>query len=222
MKQIETTLPASDWRNIPIVECSEPLVPVPEMPKLKLGLLKKEYETTFFVRAGLLARLILASERLPDNMCLVLIEGWRSMEHQKRSWDSKWAIYKKAHPDWSDEEIDKKVRLIVARPSPFANHHCGGAVDVTLAYKDTGELVDMGTPYPHDNMGTEWPKLFPMHAEGITYEQKENRRILREVMESVDCVYFPHEWWHYCFNDRMWAGYTNQVECGYGSIEPKQ
>lgn len=222
MEQITKTLPASAWKGITIKECGEPLVEVPEMPKLKLGLLKKEYVTSFLVREGIRAKLIRVTESLPDNMCLVLIEGWRSMEHQKRSWDSKWAIYKKDHPDWSDEEIDKHVRLIVARPNPLANHHCGGAVDVTLAYKDTGELVDMGTPYPYDNMGTKWPKLFPMHSWGISRSQRRNRKILREAMQSAGFSYFPHEWWHYCHNDRMWAVYTRQVECGYGPIEPEQ
>lgn len=222
IKQIEKILPRSAWADMVINECGEPLVPVPEMPKLKLGLLEKEYEATFLVREGLLARLVLASERLPYNTCLVLIEGWRSMEHQKRSWDSKWAIYKKDHPGWSDEEIDKKVRLIVARPSTLANHHCGGAVDVTLAYKDTGELLYMGTPYPHDEIGTEWPKLFPMHADGILPPQKENRRILREVMQSAGFVYYPGEWWHCCFGDRMYSVYTNRKDCIYGPIEPEQ
>lgn len=81
MEQITKTLPASAWKGITIKECGEPLVEVPEMPKLKLGLLKKEYVTSFLVREGIRAKLIRVTESLPDNMCLVLIEGWRSMEH---------------------------------------------------------------------------------------------------------------------------------------------
>jgi D-alanyl-D-alanine dipeptidase len=153
-------------------------------------------------------------------MSLVVVEGWRSMEHQKHSWDSKWSIFKKKNPDWTDDEIDKAVRLIVARPHPLANHHCGGAIDVVLANKETAELIEMGTPYTHEQMSADIARLFPMFQDGIEPLARENRKILREAMQKAGFVYYPGEWWHYCFGDRMWAVYTNQKECIYGPIEP--
>lgn len=38
-------------------------------------------------------------------------------------------------------------------------------------------------------------------------------------MKKEDFVWYPGEWWHYCFGDRMWAVYSNQIECFYGPIE---
>lgn len=220
MQQITKTLPASAWQGIEIKECGEPLVELVETSRLRLGLVQKGYKPRFLVRKGLAERLIRAIEYLPNHWGLVVVEGWRSMEHQKHSWDTKWSIFKKEHPDWTDEEIDKSVRLIVARPNPLANHHCGGAVDVVLIDVRTGKLVEMGTPYPYDQMPASITRLFPMHHSDVEPLARENRRILREAMQAIGCVYFPHEWWHYCWNDRMWAVYTNQKECGYGPVEP--
>jgi D-alanyl-D-alanine dipeptidase len=58
-----------------------------------------------------------------------------------------------------------------------------------------------------------------MLSDKITEEQKANRKILRDAMEKEDFVWYPGEWWHYCFGDRMWAVYSNQKECFYGPIE---
>jgi D-alanyl-D-alanine dipeptidase len=38
-------------------------------------------------------------------------------------------------------------------------------------------------------------------------------------MEAEDFVWYPGEWWHYCYGDRMWAVYSGRTECMYGSLE---
>lgn len=227
--QIEHTLPAGAWTGIPINECGQPLYEVLERPKLRLGYpehirghkVGEEYQRSFLVRVGLLTMLDRATDRLPPNVVIVLIEGWRSMEHQQQSWERTCRIIQEAHPDWDKDKVEKKARLYTARPSPLSNHHCGGAVDVTLAYKDTGELLDMGTPYPHEHAGEEIMALYPMYSDRILAPHKENRAILRYAMQSAGFVFYPQEWWHYCFGDRMYSGYTSRSECIYGPIEPE-
>ena len=163
-------------------------------------------------------KLYRASEKLPENIVLVLIEGYRTLRAQQDSWDRKFDSLKIENPHWSDEEIEKQVRLVVAKPLPLANHHCGGAVDVTLAYND-GTLLDMGTIYPSEAMSADWYKKFQMFSDEITDVQKINRKILRDAMETEDFVWYPGEWWHYCWGDRMWAVYSHQNQCIYGPIE---
>lgn len=212
------TLPRSAWQNVVINENNEPLVLVSETDKLKIGIVNKEYKTTFYVRKAVAEKLYLVSGSLPDGICLVLIEGYRSTQNQQNSWDNAFNLLKMENPTYSDEQINKKVGLVVAKPLPLANHHCGGAVDVTLMYSN-GILIDMGTPYPSHAMSADYYKKFQMLSNDISNKQKKNRKILREAMEIAGFVWYPGEWWHYCWGDRMWAVYSGNTECYYGSIE---
>ncbi len=212
------TLPRSAWQNVVIKENNEPLILVSETDKLKIGIVDKKYEPYFYVRKTIAEKLYLVSGSLPDGIYLVLIEGYRTLEAQQQSWDAKFNLLKKENPNWSDEEINQSVGLVVAKPLPLANHHCGGAVDVTLMHSD-GTLLDMGTPYPSRAMSADYYKKFQMLSEDINDDQKENRKILRDAMESVGFVWYPGEWWHYCWGDRMWAVYSDKTECFYGPID---
>ena len=218
INQISKTLPRSEWQKIAIHETNERLVEVIETSRLKIGLVKKQYEQFFFARKTVVEKLAKVSEILPQGINLVLIEGYRTLKAQQESWDRKFQKLKEENPTWTEEQIDQKVRLVVAKPAPLANHHCGGAVDVTLAHSD-GTLLDMGTPYPSQAMSAEWYKKFQLLSSEITDEQKTNRKILRDAMETQDFVWYPGEWWHFCWGDRMWAVYSNKTECFYGSID---
>ncbi|MEQ1500306.1 MAG: M15 family metallopeptidase [Parcubacteria group bacterium] len=216
--QIYKTLPRAEWDRVSIYENGETLVKVEETSHLKIGLVTKQYESLFYVRKTISDKLLKVSENLPKEISLVLIEGYRTLKSQQQSWDAKFEKLKLENPTWSNEQIEKQVRLVLAKPAPLANHHCGGAVDVTLAYSD-GKLLDMGSPYPNEAMGADWHKKFQMLSAEITEEQRKNRKILRDAMEREDFVWYPGEWWHYCWGDRMWAVYSNQTKCFYGSIE---
>jgi zinc D-Ala-D-Ala dipeptidase len=216
-RQIEKTLPRSAWENLDIKENNDPLVEIKETSKIKLNLVSKTYDQSFYVRKTIFEKLEKVSQKLPDNLILVVIEGYRSFESQQLSWDRKFEKLKNENQNLSDEEIEKQVRLVVAKPSPWANHHCGGAVDVTLADTD-GNLLDMGTPYPSEAMGMEWFKKFQMFSKDINEQQKQNRKILRDAMIAENFVWYPGEWWHYCWGDRMWAVYSRKKECFYGPV----
>jgi D-alanyl-D-alanine dipeptidase len=223
-KQITKILPRSKWSDIVIIENNEPLVPVIETDTLKTGLILKGYETSFLVRKSVRDKLYQVSQSLPQGMCLLVIEGYRSVEDQKKSWDSGVEIRRFEQPNVSIEEIERQVSLVTARPNTLANHNCGGAVDVTLIYQD-GTKVDMGTPYPSEikESISEIQKKYRMFTNTflkrrITKEQELHRKILRERMEEQGFVWYPGEWWHFCYGDRMWAVYTKQKECMYGPV----
>jgi D-alanyl-D-alanine dipeptidase len=74
-----------------------------------------------------------------------------------------------------------------------SSHSRGSAVDLTLVELATGRSLDMGSAFDYfdDLSNTESPK--------VTEEQKKNRLILRELMESKGFKNFSQEWWHYSF-----------------------
>lgn len=218
MNQITYTLPSSAWQSIEIRENSEPLVLLVETKRLKIGWIKKHYQALFFVRKSVAEKLYKVAENLPETLVLVVIEGYRTTQSQQEEWDRVWQTIKSQNQSFSDEEIEKVVRMLVAKPLPLANHHCGGAIDVTLGYTD-GRLLEMGTPYITNIPEKEILSKIPMLSDKISTEAKFHRKILREAMEKEDFVWYPGEWWHYCYGDRMWAVYSGKTECMYGSIE---
>lgn len=217
MSQITKTLPGTDFKLVTVKENGEAVLSIPETTKLKLGWVKKQYQASFTARKTLVEKLLRASESLPDGFVLVVVEGVRTLSQQKVRWETEWKLLKEQNPAWKDEQIEKAVRLVVARPLPLANHNCGGAVDVVLGRSD-GSLVDMGSPYTNYGSKVDFGKKFPMLCPDITEEQKANRKILRDAMESQGFVWFPGEWWHYCYGDRMWAVYTGRTDCFYGPL----
>lgn len=217
MTQIIKSLPRVAWESVTVQENGEAILSIPETDKLKLGWVKKKYEASFTARKSVVEKLLKVSKALPEGFVLVVVEGVRTLEHQRFGWNSKWDHVKAENPTWTDDQIEKAVRMVVAKPAPLANHNCGGAVDVVLGRVD-GTLVDMGTLYPSHGSDMDTASKFPMLCPHITEEQKANRKILREAMEAEGFVWYPGEWWHYCYGDRMWAVYTNRTECFYGPL----
>jgi len=217
-QEFTKTLPRSAWENVVIDECNEPLVLVTETQKLKIGIVGKNYKPHFYVRKTVANKLYIVANHLPEGICLVLIEGYRTTLEQQRTWSKAFNRLRKENPMLDIEKIKHMVNLVVAKPLPLANHHCGGAVDVTLMHSD-GTLLDMGTPYPSDALGTEWHEKFPMLSEKIESWHAQNRLLLRNAMEEKGFVWYPGEWWHYCWGDRMWAVYSGRTRCHYGSVE---
>ncbi len=216
-EQIQRGLPRSAWEGVVIQENNEPMVELVETERLKLGSGFKGYQPSFFVRQTVAVKLYNAANRLPAGINMIVIEGHRSMENQQREWDIFSAKIEEKFPDYSQEEKEAIIKGFVALPNPLANHYCGGAVDVLLALDD-GTLLDMGTPYISLVENIEDKKKFPMHSEFVSFKQRMNRSILRYAMEAEGFVWYPLEWWHFCFGDRMWAVYLNIKPCMYGPV----
>ncbi len=216
-KQITTVLSRSAWDTVTIHENNERLIEVYENKRLKLGKGIKSYQPLFFLRESVAERLYNVPNFLSNEFNLVLIEGFRTLESQQQEWDAEFRKIKEDNQGLGVDEIEKRVRLIIAKPSPLANHHCGGALDVALEYKD-GTRVDMGTTYISQSRDPRDKQKFPMLSPHITDEQIVLRGILCEAMERAGFVWYPGEWWHYCYGDRMWAVYTHRTSCFYGSV----
>ena len=74
----------------------------------------------------------------------------------------------------------------VARRS---NHNKGNTVDLTVVRLDTGEPLDMGTPFDH--FGDE------SRTSNASGQVAANRRILLDAMRAEGFSNYAQEWWHY-------------------------
>ncbi len=223
MGQITSMLPKSAWKIVVIKENKESMIEIGETDRIVYSPALRTNAKGKMIRKTLKEMLTIAADALPLGYKLSITEGYRSIASQKIAWGRMIAKLKTAYPTLSQGAIEAKARLVVAPPSPLANHNCGGAVDVGLVYEN-GTLVDMGTAHLAQENTTEKMKRYPMFPNTIfrkyiTKAQEENRKILREAMITAGFVWYPGEWWHYCFGDRMWAVYMGEKECFYGPVE---
>lgn len=90
------------------------------------------------------------------------------------------------YPDFDKADLFKLGYL-----AKRSAHSRGSTIDLTLFSLDTGEPLDMGSPYdflgPISNHGTNL----------ITKEQTQNRNILRDAMKAAGFKELKTEWWHY-------------------------
>ncbi|MDT0688238.1 M15 family metallopeptidase [Salegentibacter sp. F188] len=75
-------------------------------------------------------------------------------------------------------EIDKRNLFNLGYISSRSGHSRGSTVDLTIINAETGEELDMGSPY--DFFGS----ISNHNSEEINKEQKENRLILKHLMEK--------------------------------------
>jgi D-alanyl-D-alanine dipeptidase len=93
-------------------------------------------------------------------------------------------------------DIQKRMWQIVSNPEYVADpakgsiHNRGGAVDITLV-DSNGIALDMGTSF--DFFGPEAGHYF----ENLSDEVKQNRVLLKKIMQKSGFIPFNSEWWHY-------------------------
>lgn len=88
-------------------------------------------------------------------------------------------------------DIDKKDLFKLGYIAERSGHTRGSTIDLTLVDLETGEELDMGSPYDFFN------DISNHATEEITPEQKANRLILKTAMEDHGFIPYPEEWWHY-------------------------
>jgi D-alanyl-D-alanine dipeptidase len=76
-----------------------------------------------------------------------------------------------------------------------SSHSRGSTVDITLVEISSGKEIDMGSPY--DFFGLESSHDY----ENISNTQKNNRKLLLDVMTKNGFSSYSKEWWHYTFID---------------------
>ena len=82
----------------------------------------------------------------------------------------------------------------VANPAKGSNHNRGAAVDVTLVDANGSELP-MPSAYDEFSERAHWD------YQGGTEDERKNRALLREAMESEGFRGISTEWWHFDYKD---------------------
>jgi D-alanyl-D-alanine dipeptidase len=213
------------YHQIPIIECSEPLVKIPlelfavesPHPYQKLG---ADYggHSPYYLRQSVIKNLIQAQnylQLLHPNWYIQIFDAYRPVAVQQFMVDYSFgeALRERGLTDkelspQQREEVWTAVYEIWAVPSLDMKtpppHSTGAAVDITLV-NDIGEVVDMGSPI--DEMSD---RSLPEYYHHSHPEYHAHRQLLRDVMLKAGFQRNPREWWHFSFGDQMWAWLYNQ------------
>ena len=154
-------------------------------------------------RKALAEALVQAREQLPKGYNFTIMDCYRSWEEQQLIHQWHKENLNTAHPEWSEECIDKHLHLISPNTRlicRFDKHRYGGAVDLSIVDQD-GQELDMGPRFSDGD--TEGSRL--LYFEFRTCDQnelaaREHRRMLLQAMESAGFDALLHEWWHWGFS----------------------
>jgi D-alanyl-D-alanine dipeptidase len=108
---------------------------------------------------------------------------------------------------WAEDLDDKKMKQVfypsVAKDILFdegyiaarSGHSRGSSIDLTLVDAQTGEELDMGTPWDYFD-----PSSWPSNQE-ISVQARANRNLLAAVMTKHGFTAIRTEWWHFNLED---------------------
>lgn len=216
------------YQKIPILECGEPLIPIPleqfavesPHPYEKLGAPYGD-ASPYHLRQSVVAALMAAQTELQKRhpgWRLHIFDAYRPVAVQQFMVNYAFAEVVQAQQlnsetlsDQQREAVWQEVYKIWALPSlnPMTPppHSTGAAIDLTLV-DGTGELIDMGSPI--DELSLRSHPDYYAHQQEKPYHS--HRQLLRDVMASAGFRRHPGEWWHFCLGDQMWAWLCNQED----------
>ena len=173
---------------------------------------------TCFVRETVAKKLQKAIELLPEGLAFRVYDAWRPVCVQEDLYNSFFEQISKEHPSWDDEKIEQETIKFASKPSYDMNnpavHNTGGAIDLTIVHKASGEPLDMGTEFDEISLMSNTA----FFEDSDNEEVKRNRRLLYWVMIEAGFTNLPTEWWHYDYGDRFWSYYKKSPSL-YGGIE---
>ncbi|WP_336317871.1 M15 family metallopeptidase [Streptomyces lavendofoliae] len=196
-----------------VVENGEPLVDARQTAALRVDTRKADADGSYaHLRSDVLRRLVLAQGALPGGLRLLMVEGFRPPDLQRRYFDAYTATLRAAHPDAPPDRIRELASAYISPPE-VAPHVSGGAVDLTLCTGD-GEELPLGTEVNATPEGSEGGCRTA--AVNIGAEARVNRELMRRAMTAGGFVNYPTEWWHWSYGDRYWALVTGAPAATYG------
>lgn len=196
---------------IKVVEREDPvdMVEFVETDKLFLNPLETN---DWRIRRVIRDKVLRCANALPDGLCLMIFEAFRSRERQWDLWKPVIASITKDHPNWSKAQIYTEASRWVSPPDGLGSgHQAGAAIDVKLARTDRSELEFGGLMKGLTGVApTAWP---------VSAEIRKNRDMLVKVMEATGMINYPDEWWHFSYGDRLWAEVTGRNEAFFAPLE---
>jgi zinc D-Ala-D-Ala dipeptidase len=169
------------------------------------------------LRRGVVRRLLKAQDALPKGLELLVVEGYRPPDLQRRYFESYATELGLAHADWEPRHRHIEASKFVSPPE-VAPHGTGGAVDLTLCTRSGVEL-DLGTPVnasPEASHGACYTA-----SPNIPAQARELRRILSAALSGAGLVNYPTEWWHWSYGERYWALVRGEGITCYAPVVPQ-
>ncbi len=209
--------------DIPVHDNGEALVDLKKLDQKSLPILFSSGTTAygaqgdaFRLRAGAADRLFAAAEDLLDRrsgaITFRITDAFRPIALQRKYYHE---IRNKLIMDgFEGDELKQRVAWVIADPDLIPPHVTGAAVDLTLAFVETGKDLNMSTQVDD----VENDKIYMWHPE-LTLEEKQNRMLLYEVLTSAGFVSCAGEWWHFSFGDQEWAWRTGNEYAVYGIVQ---
>jgi len=162
---------------------------------------------------------------------LVLVDGYRRIDVQRKLFVAYKNFLAKMHPDIDEHELnDRAQQMVSIAPENLETvkkcpppHSTGGAVDVVLMEKsdkiNMSNMINFGARFDemmHPKYKDE--RSFMEFYEGTAdnEEVKKNRRVLFNVMTRVGFTNYPYEFWHYDFGNQFHALCTGSKNAKYG------
>jgi D-alanyl-D-alanine dipeptidase len=215
---------SKEYRNIPIHECGEPLLPIPPdkyaffdpPPYMSMG---AEYGAVspWMLRKGVLEALAQAQawlQRQRPGWKIMMFDVYRPNSVQIYMVEREFGIKacdagldpRKLTPE-QHAMLAEKVFRYWAVPSDDPTtpplHSTGAVMDITLA-DETGREVDMGSPIDQGAPPAA-PDYFVMATDLVGRQAHKNRQLLYNAMRAGGFHQHPGEWWHFSKGDQLWA-----------------
>ncbi len=143
---------------------------------------------------------LIQDELQQQNLCLKVYDGYRpqrAVNHFIR-----WAkdLNDTINKQQFYPNVNKRNLFKAGYIASRSGHSRGSTVDLTIVNGETGEPLDMGSPF--DFFGQEsW-----VDYENIEEHQKKNRQLLQTIMLKHNFRNYPKEWWHFTLR---WESFPN-------------
>ena len=154
-------------------------------------------EKSIFLNRSAADALLVAKKYLPKEHNFKIKDGFRSLAVQKKIVEIHEKQFKKDYPDKWLELVNKytggRPELKLKKIS-FMNHRSGYAVDLTIT--KNGREINMGGVKLNKKDGLNYYE----DRRELNREEtniRNNRRLLKKVMEKAGFQSHPAEWWHW-------------------------
>jgi D-alanyl-D-alanine dipeptidase len=180
-----------------------------------------------FIRQSVGEKLLALNTRLASaGLEVYLFDAWRPQAVQRHFhdvWFPAWLRQRAPHLDGQGlvDEVEKYWAAPSAGDASPSPHSTGGAVDLTLRFRATGQPLFMGGLFD-DVTEDAWTDAFEQKpiVSMSDEEARANRRLLYWVMAEAGFANNPTEWWHYSWGDQMWAKLCGEPAALYGACDP--
>lgn len=147
---------------------------------------------TLILSKATVEKLKLVQEELQQqNLCLKVYDGYRPQRAVNHFMRWAKALNDTVNKQQFYPDVKKQNLFNAGYIASRSGHSRGSTVDLSITDGETGEPLDMGSPY--DFFGeASW-----VDYSGITESQRKNRQLLQSVMLKHNFRNYAKEWWHF-------------------------